>query len=162
MWYLSFSVWLHLVWWSLGASMLLQMALFHYLKKINYFWVCWVFLALCELFLVAESLDYSSLWYMGFLLLWPLLLPSIGSRLVSLASCGAQALLLRGMWSLSSPGTEPMSPALSGGFLSTAPPGRSFYSFLKLIFIYVLIPHLLYPSICHWTFRLLPCLESYK
>ena len=29
------------------------------------------------------------------------------------------------MWYLSTPGTEPMSPALSGGFLSTGPPGKS-------------------------------------
>ena len=30
MWHWSFSFWLHLVWKSLGPSMLLQMALFHY------------------------------------------------------------------------------------------------------------------------------------
>ena len=36
------------------------------------------------------------------------------------------------MWDLSGPGLEPVSPALAGGFLSTAPPGKSsnVYSFL--------------------------------
>ena len=35
-----------------------------------------------------------------------------------------------------------------------------FHSFLRLgnIYIYIYIPHLLYPFICRWTFRLLPCL----
>ena len=42
-----------------------------------------------------------------------------------LSSCGAQAQLLRGMWDLTRPGLEPMSPALAGGFLTTAPQGKS-------------------------------------
>ena len=43
-----------------------------------------------------------------------------------LSSCGTkQAQLLRGMWDLPRPGLEPMSPALAGGFLTTAPPGKS-------------------------------------
>ena len=29
------------------------------------------------------------------------------------------------MWDLSGPGLEPVSPALAGGFLTTAPPGKS-------------------------------------
>ena len=28
------------------------------------------------------------------------------------------------MWDLPGPGLEPMSPALAGGFLTTAPPGK--------------------------------------
>ena len=53
-------------------------------------------------------------------------LSSSGSRTTErrLRSCGAQALLLRGMWGLPGPGLEPMSPALAGGFLTTAPPGK--------------------------------------
>ena len=35
-----------------------------------------------------------------------------------LSSCGARALLLRGMWDLPGPGLEPVSPALAGGFLT--------------------------------------------
>ena len=30
------------------------------------------------------------------------------------------------MWDLPGPGIEPVSPALAGGFLSTAPPGKPF------------------------------------
>ena len=41
------------------------------------------------------------------------------------SSCGTQAELLRGMWDLPRPGIEPMFPALAGGFLTAAPPGKS-------------------------------------
>ena len=41
-----------------------------------------------------------------------------------LSSCGSWAQLLRGMWDLPRPGLEPVSPALAGGFLTTAPPGK--------------------------------------
>ena len=47
-----------------------------------------------------------------------------------LSSCGARAQLLRGMWDLPGPGLEPMSPALAGGFLPTAPPGKPFHCLL--------------------------------
>ena len=42
-----------------------------------------------------------------------------------LNSCGSRAQLLCGMWDLPGPGLEPVSPALAGGFLTTAPPGKS-------------------------------------
>ena len=41
-----------------------------------------------------------------------------------LSSCGSRAQLLRGMWNLPRPGLEPVSPALVGRFLTTAPPGK--------------------------------------
>ena len=41
-----------------------------------------------------------------------------------LSSCGSRAQPLRGMWDLRGPGHEPVSPALAGGFLTTAPPGK--------------------------------------
>ena len=41
-----------------------------------------------------------------------------------LSSRGSQAQLLRGMWDLPRPGLEPVSPALAGGFSTTAPPGK--------------------------------------
>ena len=41
-----------------------------------------------------------------------------------LSNCGSQAQLLRGMWDLPRPGLEPMSPALTGRFSTTAPPGK--------------------------------------
>ena len=51
-------------------------------------------------------------------------LSSCGSRAIErrLSSCGAQ--VLRGMWYLPGPGLEPVSPALAGRFLTTAPPGK--------------------------------------
>ena len=87
--------------------------------------------------LVAASGGYSSLWCAGFSLRWLLLLWSKGCRRQGfstcgswalehrLSSCGSQASLLRGMWDLSGPGLKPMSPTLAGGFLTTAPPGKS-------------------------------------
>ena len=66
-------------------------------------------------------------------------LSSCGSRALErrLSSCGARAQLLRGMWDLPRPGLEPVSAALAGGFLSTAPPGQSRDIFL-IKFLYVL------------------------
>ena len=53
-------------------------------------------------------------------------LSSCGSRALEhrLSSCGAQASLLCGMWDLPGTGIKPMSPALAGGFSTTAPPGK--------------------------------------
>ena len=52
---------------------------------------------------------------------------SCGSRAVErrLSSCGTWAQLLCSMWDLPRPGLEPVSPALAGGFLTAAPPGKS-------------------------------------
>ena len=46
-----------------------------------------------------------------------------------LSSCGAPAELPRGTWHLPGPGTEPVSPALAGGFLTTRLPGKPRASF---------------------------------
>ena len=43
-----------------------------------------------------------------------------------LSSCGAQAWLPHAMQNLSRPGTESMSLALAGGFLTTGPLGKSY------------------------------------
>ena len=123
-----------------------------------YFWLRWVFTAARGLSLVAESRGYSSwqcacfslqwlLFLQGLLFLqWLLLLRSTGSRRVGfsscdswalehrLSSCGARALLLRSMWDLPGPGLQPVSPALAGGFLTTAPPGKSLPGFLDMAF----------------------------
>ena len=63
-------------------------------------------------------------------------LSSRGSRALKrrLSSCGARALLLCGMWDLPGPGLKPVSPALAGGFLTTALPGKpNFYIFISII-----------------------------
>ena len=49
-----------------------------------------------------------------------------------LSSCGSWAQLLRGMWDLPRPGLEPVSPALAGGFSTTAPPGKPLLPFFLL------------------------------
>ena len=41
-----------------------------------------------------------------------------------LSNCGSRAQLLRGMWDLPRPGLKLVSPALAGGFSTTAPPGK--------------------------------------
>ena len=103
--------------------------------------------------LVAASTGYSSLQCAGFSLRWLLLLQSTGSRHAGfsscgswalerrLSSCGAQAQLLRGMWDLHRRALEPVSPALAGGFLTTAPPGKPYTQFFscKLITIVVTV-----------------------
>ena len=52
-----------------------------------------------------------------------------GSRALecSISSCDPRASLLHGTWDLPGPGLEPglVSPALAGGFLTTAPLGKS-------------------------------------
>ena len=45
-----------------------------------YLWLCWVFVSVRGLHLVAASGGHSSLWCMGLSLSWPLLLWSTGSR----------------------------------------------------------------------------------
>ena len=97
--------------------------------------------------LVAASGGYSSLWCTGFSLQWLLLLWSMGSRSVGfsscgswalerrLSSCGARAQLLCGMWDHPGPALKPVSPALAGRFLTTAPPGKpmdNFYLYFKI------------------------------
>ena len=108
-----------------------------------YFWLCWVFVAVRGLSVVAVSRGYSLLQCAGFSLSWLLLLWSTGSRSAGFSSCGtwfqqlwlvgsraqAQYLWCTGlvaprMWDLPRPGLEPVSLALAGKFLTTAQPGK--------------------------------------
>ena len=50
-----------------------------------------------------------------------------------LSSCGSRAQLLLSMWDLPRPGLEPVSPALGGGFSTTAPPGKPLFGFNRRI-----------------------------
>ena len=86
------------------------------------------------------------MWCAGFSLRWLLLLRSTGSRHTGfsrcgsralerrLSSCGARAQLLHSMRDLPGPGLEPVSPALAGGLLTTAPPGKSGNHYFDLCF----------------------------
>ena len=70
------------------------------------------------LIVVASLVGSTDSRYVGF--------SSCGSRALErrLSSCGARAQLLCGMWDLPGPELKPVSPALAGGFLTTAPPGK--------------------------------------
>ena len=89
-----------------------------------YFLLHWVFVA-ARAFSSWGERGLLFLAVAGSSLQWLLLLWLTGSRRAGFSSCGAQAYLLHGMWDLSGPGIEPMSPALAGGFLTTVPPGKS-------------------------------------
>ena len=65
-----------------------------------------------------------------------------------LSSCGSRASLLRGMWDLPRPGLEPVSPALAGRFLTTAPPGKP-NIFLTDVQMYVCIFKFLFLFLPH-------------
>ena len=62
-----------------------------FLKKLIYFWLCWVFSAACGLSVVMASGSYSLLCWAGFSLRWLLLLQSTGSRHLGFCSCGTWA-----------------------------------------------------------------------
>ena len=67
-----------------------------------------------------------------------------------LSSCGSRAQLLRGMWDLPRPGLEPVSPALTGRFSTTAPPGKPYLFILfQIFFPYRLFQNIEYSSLCY-------------
>ena len=116
-----------------------------------HFWLCWVFIAVRGLSLVARAgatlhSGMRTSHYSGFSCCRARALGAQASVVVAhglsscglralelrLSSCGTWAQLLHGMWDLPRPGLKPVSPALAGGFLTTAPPGKSlFCQFLR-------------------------------
>ena len=70
-----------------------------------------------------------------------------------LSSCGTQAQLLCGMWDLPGPGLEPVSPALAGRFLTTAPPGKPLIDFKIRVRIFQLTIILFIFIFCHLSKR---------
>ena len=67
-----------------------------------------------------------------------------------LSSCGSRAQLLRGMWDLSRPELEPVSPALAGRFSTAVPPGKPHKMFFKQTKCILLAPRLRdYPTANH-------------
>ena len=120
---------------------------FFFFNLLIYFWLHWVFVAACGVSLVGARRGYSSLRCVVFSLRWLLLLRSMGSRCAGFSSCGTRALerrlsscgawayLLHGLWDLPGPGLEHVSPALAGGFSTTAPPGKSSLCFFYLYFL---------------------------
>ena len=59
-----------------------------------------------------------------------------------LSNCGSRAQLLRGMWDLSRPGLEPVSPALAGRLSTTAPPGKPPNAVFLKMYAYIFIKHI--------------------
>ena len=91
---------------------------FLYLCTFMYFWLCWGFVPVHVLSLVA-------VW--GFLIEVAFLAAEHGFWTHGLSNCGAQAQLPGGTWNLPRPEIEPTSPALAGRFLTTGAPGKSCY-----------------------------------
>ena len=90
------------------------------------FWLCWVFVSVQGLSLVAASGGHSSsrCAVRGPLTIAASLVAEHKLQMRRLSSCGSRAQLLLGMWDLPRPGLEPASPALAGRFSTTAPPGK--------------------------------------
>ena len=83
-----------------------------------------VFVSVRGLSLVAASGGHSSSQCAGPLTVAASLVAEHKLQTRRLSSCGSRAQLLCGMWDLPRPGLEPVSPALAGGFSTTAPPGK--------------------------------------
>ena len=66
-----------------------------------------------------------------------------------LSSCGSRAQLFRGMWDLPRPGLESVSPALAGGFSTTAPPGKPTLWFWFAFLWYLAMMSILHVPVSH-------------
>ena len=71
---------------------------------------------------------------MGFSLLWLLLLQSSGSRPCGLSGRYTQGSLLCSIWGCPRPGIKSLSPALTGGFLTTGSPWLFLDSYSFFVF----------------------------
>ena len=119
----------YILWFCFCFSNFLKINLFIFYI---YLWLCWVFVSVRGLSLVAASGGHSSSRYTGLSLSRPLLLRSTGSR------CAGSVVVAQGLscsvacGNLPRPGLEPMSPALAGRFSTTAPPGKPCPFFKRL------------------------------
>ena len=93
-----------------------------------FFWLCWVFVSVRGLSLVAAIGGHSSSRWRGPLTITASLVAEHRLQARRLSSCGSRAQLLRGMWDLPRPGLEPVSPALAGNHCTTREAQHSFYS----------------------------------
>ena len=107
-------------------------------------------MVVCELLIaVASFVAEHRLQARGLQQLWHVGFSSCGSWALDrrLSSCDTQAWLLHGMWDLPGSGLQPVSPALAGGFLTTAPPGKTlkqllfnanlFFFFFCFVFLFI-------------------------
>ena len=87
-------------------------------------WLCWVFVSVGGLPLVAASGGHSSSRCAGLSPSRPLLLRSTGSRRSGSVVVAHGPSCSGACGILPEPGLEPVSPALAGRFSTTAPPGK--------------------------------------
>ena len=126
-----------------------------FFKKIIYFWLCWLCVAVGRLSLSATSRGYPLVAACG-----PVAPASlVGHRLLDFSSCGTwfrgcsssdpecgpvtwgkRAQPPWGMWGLPRPETEPVFPALQGWFLTTGPPEHTPSLILTEAFAFGIIP----------------------
>ena len=84
--------------------------------------------------LVAASRGYSLVKVCRLLIAVASLVLEYGSRCAGSVVVSLHRLsCFLGMWALSGPGIEPVSPALAGRFLTTGPPGKSHTPFRVII-----------------------------
>ena len=118
----------------------------------SYLWLCWVFRFCARAFSSCGERGPLFIAVHGALTIAASLVVEHRLQTRRLSSCGSRAWSLRDMWDPPRPGLEPVSPALAGGFSTTAPPGKppyllildsphvlSFFSpylFLKSYYIY--------------------------
>ena len=113
--------------------MVIKLLRLYYLDKFFFsLWLCWVFIAVRGLSLVASS-GGCSLWCMGFSLWWLVLLQALehtGSVVVTRTQylqleVVAHRFSCPPTCEIVPTGIQPTSPALAGRFLTTEPPGKS-------------------------------------
>ena len=104
-----------------------------------YLWLCWVFVSVRGLSPVAASGGPLFIAVRGPLTIVASLVAERRLQTRMLSNCGSWAQLLRGMWDPPRPGLEPVSPALAGGFSTTAPPGKPRKVFLKQQWLFGLL-----------------------
>ena len=120
----------------------------------NLLWLHWVFVTVNKLSLVAKGEVYSP--------------AAMGSLFTVAASCfrargpecrlrrrGTRAWLPRSMWDLPGPGIESVSPALTGGFLTTGPSGKSSLLSKTCAFSWFVSPTVFLAFFTHCFFKLL-------
>ena len=121
-----------------------------------YLWLCWVFVSVWGL--ISSCGEWGPLFIAvhGPLTVAASLIAEHRLQTRRLSNCGSRAQLLRGMWDLSRPGHEPVSPALAGRFSTTAPPGKPLYfifdCLINMCFGMFLLGFILYGTLCaSWT-----------
>ena len=101
-----------------------------FLEILHFYYLFYLFMAVLGLGFCARAFSSCGKWGPLFIAVRgpPTIVASLvaehGLQTRRLSNCGSRAQLLRGMWDPPGPGLEPASPALAGGFSTTAPPGK--------------------------------------